>query len=56
MLFNHKKEGNSFFFFWPCLKACDILILLAGVEPVPPAVEMQSLNHWTTSEVISDKF
>ena len=46
MLFNHKKEGNSFFI-WPCLRACDILILLAGVEPVPPAVERQSepLDH-----------
>ena len=22
-----------------------------GMEPVPPAVEAQSLNHWTTREV-----
>ena len=22
-----------------------------GIEPVPPAVEVQSLNHWTAREV-----
>ena len=24
---------------------------LPGIEPMPPAVEAQSLNHWTTGEV-----
>jgi len=24
---------------------------LTGIEPMPPAVEAQSLNHWTAREV-----
>ena len=28
-----------------------ILVPQPGIEPVPPAVEVQSLNHWTTREV-----
>ena len=31
--------------------ACGILVLRPGVEPVPPALEMQSIKHWTTREV-----
>ena len=31
--------------------ACGILFPQPGVEPNPPAVEAQSLNHWTTREV-----
>ena len=31
--------------------ACRILAPRPGIEPVPPAVEAQSLNHWTTREV-----
>ena len=27
---------------------------LPGIRPVPPAVEVQSLNHWTTREVLYD--
>ena len=30
---------------------CGILVPQPGIEPTPPAVEAQSLNHWTTSEV-----
>ena len=26
-------------------------LLLLGIEPAPPAVEAQSLNHWTAREV-----
>ena len=26
-------------------------ISVSGVKPVPPAVEVQSLNHWTAREV-----
>ena len=29
---------------------------LAGIEPVPPDVELQSANHWTTREVPSVGF
>ena len=31
--------------------ACGILVPQPGIEPVPPALEAQSLNHWTTREV-----
>ena len=34
-------------FFFPC----GILALQLGIESMPPAVEVQSLNHWTTKEV-----
>ena len=42
---------SSSFFFRPCQVACGTLVPLPGIEPVPPAVEAQSLNHWTTREV-----
>ena len=28
-----------------------MLVLLPGIKPIPPAVEAQSLNHWTATEV-----
>ena len=31
--------------------ACGTLVPCPGIEPVPPAVEAWSLNHWTTREV-----
>ena len=39
------------FFFWLWRVAHGILVPPARVEPVPPAVEAQSLNHWTTREI-----
>ena len=30
--------------------ACGILVPKPGIELVPPAVEVWSLNHWTTRE------
>ena len=39
-----------FFFLTLCLWACGILVLRPGMEPQPPAVHMQSHNHWTTRE------
>ena len=36
--------------------ACGILVLQPGIEPVPPAVEMQSPNHWTTGEFPEKSF
>ena len=39
-----------FFFFWPH-KAGRILVSGPGIETVLPAVEAQSLNHWTTRQV-----
>ena len=40
-----------FFSFWLCLVTCGILVPQPGIEPVPPALEPQSLNHWTPREV-----
>ena len=28
-----------------------IFVLWLGIKPVPPALEMKRLNHWTTREV-----
>ena len=30
--------------------ACEFLVPQPGIEPAPPALEVQSLNHWTTWE------
>ena len=38
-------------FFWLHRAACRILGPWPGIEPTPLAVEVQSLNHWTTREV-----
>ena len=38
-------------YFWLCHPACTILVPQPGIEPVSPAVEVWSLNHWTTREV-----
>ena len=37
--------------FWLCHPACGILVLWPGIEPMPPAMEVWSLNHWTAREV-----
>ena len=50
---------NFFFFFltfWLCSGACGILVPWPGIKPVPPAVEVQSLNHWTTREALGFLF
>ena len=33
-------------------RALGILISCPGIEPIPPAVEGWSLNHWTAREVL----
>ena len=37
-------------FFWPHYTARGILAPRSGIKPIFHAVEMQSLNHWTTRE------
>ena len=32
-------------------EACGILVPPLGIEPMPPAVEVESPNRWTTREV-----
>ena len=49
------RTGSVFLFVflivWPCRMACGILVPRPGIEPMPPALEAWSLNHWTTREV-----
>ena len=40
------------FFFWPHHVACRILVPQPGIQLVPPAVEVWSLNQWTATEVL----
>ena len=35
-------------FFWPRHVAWGILVPLPGIKPMPPVLEVWSLNHWTT--------
>ena len=49
MEFSHVFFQNLFF--WPHYVACWILVPQPGIEPVLPAVEAWSPNHWTASEV-----
>ena len=39
-----------FLFFGPCPVAHGIFVPQPGMEPRPPTMETQSLNHWTTRE------
>ena len=45
------KKNLLIFIFWLCCVACRILVPQPGIEPRPPAVEVQGPNHWTTREV-----
>ena len=42
-----------FYYFSPCSMACGIWVRQPGIEPLPPAAEAQSLNHWSSKEVAS---
>ena len=42
-----------FMFWFLVCEACGILAPKPGIEPAPPALEAQSLNHWTAREVPS---
>ena len=46
------KQAMFFFFFWPYPMACGILVPPPRIERTRLAVEAQSLNHWTTREVL----
>ena len=45
-----KDWGHCWFYFWPYHATCRILVPPPGTKPMPTAVEVQSLNHWTTKE------
>ena len=40
-----------FLVFWPYYAACCILVPAPWIEPVPPTVEVQSPNRWTSREI-----
>ena len=46
-----KNYFNFFFFFWSHCTVCGILVPQSGIEPLPPALEAWSLNHWTVRKV-----
>ena len=48
-----QRDTSLFSLSFGCLScmARGILVSWLGMEPMPPAVEEQSLNHWTTKEV-----
>ena len=51
LLGQKKKCGFPIgFFFFPCRSACGILVPRPGIESMPLALEVQSLNHWTARE------
>ena len=52
ILISNFKKNIGLLFFWLCPRACGILVPGPGIEPLPPAVEAWSLNHWTTREVL----
>ena len=41
----------AYLFFWLPHEACGILVSWPGIKPVPPALEAQSLNHWTIRDI-----
>lgn len=43
---SHAEGHQGVLVFWQCHGACGILVLRPGTEPMPPALEMQDLNHW----------
>ena len=50
-LVNKAFKNNNKNKFGHIAGAYGILVPWSGIEPVPPAVEMQILNHWITREV-----
>ena len=47
---SYRERGRLCFilslFFRLCHVACGILVSRPGIKPVPPALEVQSPNHW----------
>ena len=48
-IFNICMDYSPFiiYLFWPHFEACGILTPKSQLEPEPPAVNVQSLDHWT---------
>ena len=45
------KGSNPFILYWPHSEAYRILVPPPGIQPMSPAVEALSLNHWIAREV-----
>ena len=45
-----KSQLYYYYYFGRRCMACGILVSQPGIEPMPPAVETWSLDHWTTRE------
>ena len=50
-MFIYLSFFSFFFFFWSLCSAYGILVPQPGIEPMSPAVQVWSLNHWTLREV-----
>ena len=50
LLAEGERTGEPWLFFIFGM-ACGILLSQPGVEPASPALDVWSLNHWTTREV-----
>ena len=46
-------KASLLFFSWPRCVACGILVPQPGIKPMPPALGVWGLNHWTTGEVLT---
>ena len=46
--------GFFLFFFFLCCAVRHVELPRPGIEPMPPALGAQSLNHWTTREVLCE--
>ena len=44
------RKSGFIYLFRPCHVACGILVPQPGIEPVSPAMEAWSPNHWTAGE------
>ena len=51
-LHENRNFLNFILSFWLPHVACGILVPWPGIEPMPPALEAQSLNHLTAREVL----
>ena len=51
LVFDIMKAFFFFFTFLPFYVAYGILVPRPGIELVPPAVKVQSLNHWMPREI-----
>ena len=45
------ESVHLFIYFWTCCAACGILVAQPGIEPMLPALEVRTLNHWITRKV-----